>query len=60
MLLEFCAKETSGYKYLWIDTATKTFKQMHLDFISLAVPLVRAKDINTIRSNCARNNYKEV
>ena len=60
MLLEFCAKETGGYRYLWIDTDGKTFKSMHLDFISVSVPLVRASDISTILNKCLSNNYKEV
>lgn len=60
MLLEFRTKATDdGCKYLWIDTCTKTFRVMHLDFISLDVPQVRASDIDTIRSNCLRNGYKE-
>lgn len=60
MLLEFRTKvEDNGCKYLWIDTCAKTFRAMHLDFISLDVPQVRASDIDTIRNNCLRNGYKE-
>ena len=29
------------------------------DFVSLDVPQVRASNIDTIRSNCLRNGYKE-
>lgn len=61
MLLEFRTKTTAdGCKYLWIDTCAKTFRVMHLDFVSLDVPQVRASDVNAIRSNCLRNGYKEV
>jgi hypothetical protein len=60
MLLEFRTKvENNGCKYLWIDTSAKTFRLMHLDFVSLDVPQVRASDIDTIRSNYLRNGYKE-
>lgn len=60
MLLEFRTKvEDNGFKYLWVDTCAKTLRAMHLDFISLDVPQVRASDIATIRSNCLRNGYKE-
>ena len=59
-LLEFRTKvEYSGCKYLCIDTCSKTFRVMHLDFVSLDVPQVRASDIDTICSNCLRNGYKE-
>lgn len=61
MLLEFRTKaKEDGYKYLWIDTCAKTFCVMHLDFVSLDVPQVRASDIDTICSNCLRNGYEEV
>ena len=60
MLLEFRTKTTKdGCNYLWVDTFEKTFRMMHLDFISLDVPQVRASDIDTIRSNCLLNGYKE-
>lgn len=60
MLLEFRTKTTKdGCKYLWGDTCVKTFRVMHLDFVSLDVPQVRASDIDTIRDNCLRNGYKE-
>ena len=61
MLLEFRTKTTKdGCKYLWVDTCAKTFRVMHLDFISLDVPQVCASDIDTIRDNCLHNGYKEV
>lgn len=62
MLLEFRTKATAadGCKYLWVDTCTKTFCVMHLDFVALDIPQVRATDIDTICSNCLRNGYKEV
>ena len=62
MLLEFRTKATAadGCKYLWVDTDEKTFCLMHLDFVSLDVPQVRASDIDTIRGNCLRNGYKEI
>ena len=61
MSLEFRTKTTKdGCKYLWVDTCTKTFRVMHLDFVSLDVPQVRASDIDTIRDNCLHNGYKEV
>lgn len=61
MLLEFRTKTTEdGCKYLWVNTCEKTFRVMHLDFISTDVPQVRASDIDTIRSNCLHNGYKEV
>lgn len=60
MLLEFRTKTAeNGCNYLWVDTCAKTFRAMHLDFISLDVPQVRASDIDTIRNNCLRNGYKE-
>ena len=62
MLFEVRTKATAadGCKYLWIDTDAKTFCLMHLDFVALDIPQVRASDIDTIRSNCLRNGYKEV
>lgn len=61
MLLEFRTKATAdGCKYLWIDTCAKTFRVMHLDFVSLDVPQVRTSDIDTIRDNCLRNGYEEI
>lgn len=61
MLLEFRTKaEDNGCKYLWVDTCAKTFRAMHLDFVSLDVPQVRTSDIDTIRNNCLCNGYKEV
>ena len=61
MLLEFRTKAAAdGCKYLWIDTCAKTFRAMHLDFISLDVPQVRTSDIDTIRGNCLRDGYEEV
>ena len=61
MLLDFRTKvEDSGCKYLWIDTCAKTFRVMHLDFVSLDVPQVRTSDIDTIRYNCLRNGYEEI
>lgn len=61
MLLEFRTKATDdGCRYLWIDTCAKTFRVMHLDFVALDVPQVRATDIDTICGNCLRNGYKEV
>ena len=60
MLLEFRTKTAeNGCNYLWVDTCAKTFRAMHLDFISLDVPQVRASDIDTICNNCLRNGYKE-
>ena len=61
MLFEFRTKATAadGCKYLWVDTCTKTFCLMHLDFVSLDIPQVRASDIDTIHGNCLRNGYKE-
>lgn len=62
MLLEFRTKATvsDGCKYLWVDTNAKTFCLMHLDFVALDIPQVRATDIDTICNNCLHNGYKEV
>lgn len=61
MLLEFRTKTTGCVcKYLWVDTCAKTFRVMHLDFVSLDVPQVRASDIDTICGNCLCNGYEEV
>ena len=62
MLIEFRTKATAadGCKYLWVDTCTKAFCVMHLDFVALDIPQVRAADIDTICNNCLRNGYKEV
>lgn len=62
MLLEFRTKATAadGCKYLLVDTCAKTFCLMHLDFVAIDIPQVRAADIDTICNNCLRNGYKEV